>query len=177
MNRRFLPNRAGRDFGRLPLHLWVPESMLTTRIITTDAELALVKTRWNELADGEPMQSWTWLATWWKHYGNSNGGDERITGRELRVIAVFDEAEGDASQLIGLAPWYLDRTIVKGNVLRLLGSGEVCTDHQSLICDPADTTRVAAVVAEHLTVKDDEWDRLELSAVDVGDFGVDQLAD
>jgi CelD/BcsL family acetyltransferase involved in cellulose biosynthesis len=151
--------------------------MLTTRIITTDDELAALKTRWNELADGEPMRSWNWLATWWKYYGPTNGGGDRLTGRELRVVAVFDDAEHQSGQLIGIAPWYLDRTIVKGNVLRPLGSGEVCTDHLSLVCSPADATRVAAAVAEYLTVEDDEWDRLELPAVDVGDNAVDQLAD
>jgi CelD/BcsL family acetyltransferase involved in cellulose biosynthesis len=151
--------------------------MLTTRIITTDEELASLKTGWNALADGEPMRSWTWLATWWKHYRSSNGGDERLTGRELRVIAVFDESDKQPGRLIGIAPWFLDQTIVKGNVLRPLGSGEVCTDHQSPICAPADTTRVAAAVAEWLTTQDDDWDRLELPAVDVGDLCIDQLAD
>ena len=123
------------------------------------------------------MRSWTWLATWWKHYRTSNGGDERLTGRELRVVAVFEETDNHSNRLIGIAPWYLDQTIVKGNVLRPLGSGEVCTDHQSLICAPADTTRVAAAVAEYLTTQDDDWDRLELPAVDVGDLGIDQLAE
>src|SRR5450755_4403631 len=151
--------------------------MLTTTLITTDAELASLKTRWNELADGEPMRSWTWLATWWKYYGAANGNEEPITGRELRVVAVFDGEDVDARRLIGIAPWYLDRTIVKGNVLRLLGSGEVCTEHQSLICAPSDTTRVAAAVVDYLTVDDDAWDRLELSAIDVGDLGFDQLAE
>jgi CelD/BcsL family acetyltransferase involved in cellulose biosynthesis len=151
--------------------------MLTTTLITTDAELASLKTRWNELADGEPMRSWTWLATWWKHYGASTGNEEPITGRELRVVGVFDGEDVDTRRLIGIAPWYLDRTIVKGNVLRLLGSGEVCTEHQSLVCDPSDTTRVAAAVADYLTVDDDAWDRLDLSAIDVGDLGFDQLAE
>jgi CelD/BcsL family acetyltransferase involved in cellulose biosynthesis len=157
-----------------------PESfslMLTTRIITTDDELAALKTGWNQLAGGEPMCSWNWLATWWKYYRPLKGGGDRLTGRELRLVAVFDGTEHHDSQLIGVAPWYLDRTIVKGNVLRPLGSGEVCTDHQSLICSPPDITRVAAAVAEYLTVTDDEWDRLELPAVDVGDPGIDQLTD
>jgi CelD/BcsL family acetyltransferase involved in cellulose biosynthesis len=74
--------------------------------------------------------------------------------------------------LIGIAPWYLDRTIVKGNVLRWLGSGEVCTDHLSLICRPEDREQVAAEVAEALTVQCDEWDRLDLNAVDADDYAI-----
>jgi hypothetical protein len=122
------------------------------------------------------MRSWTWLAAWWKHYGLSITGDA-VTGRELHIVAVFDDAALEDEQLVAVAPWFLDRTIIKGNVLRPLGSGEVCTDHLSLICEPADVTRVASAVAEFLTAECDEWDRLELSAVDVGDFGVDQLID
>ena len=34
------------------------------------------------------------------------------------------------------------------NVLRWLGSGEVCTDHLTLICRPEDRERVAEEIAE-----------------------------
>ena len=73
------------------------------------------------------------------------------------MLAVYDDAIESAARndrerrLIGIAPWYLDRTMVKGNVLRWLGSGEVCTDHLSLICRPEDREQVAAAVAETLT--------------------------
>jgi CelD/BcsL family acetyltransferase involved in cellulose biosynthesis len=78
--------------------------------------------------------------------------------------------------LIGVAPWYLDRTIVKGNVLRWLGSGQVCTDHLSLLCRPEHRERVAAEVAESLTVQCDDWDRLDLNAVDADDYAILALA-
>jgi CelD/BcsL family acetyltransferase involved in cellulose biosynthesis len=61
---------------------------------------------------------------------------------------------------------------VKGNVLRWLGSGEVCTDHLSLICRPEDRERVATEVAEALTSQCDEWDRFDLNAVDVDDYAM-----
>jgi CelD/BcsL family acetyltransferase involved in cellulose biosynthesis len=66
---------------------------------------------------------------------------------------------------------------VKGNILRWLGCGEVCTDHLSLICKPQDRERVAAEVAKALTVQCDDWDRLELSSVDADDYAVMALAD
>ena len=71
--------------------------------------------------------------------------------RQLNVLAVYDIVECETSgaegtrKLIGVAPWYLDFNPIKGNVLRWLGSGEVCTDHLSLICRPEDAERVAAV--------------------------------
>jgi len=49
-------------------------------------------------------------------------------------------------------------------VLRPLGSGEVCTDHLTLVSAPENTAGVASAVAAYLT-NDDEWDRLELPAV------------
>ena len=39
--------------------------------ITTWPELAAIEADWNALAGGMPFRSWDWLATWWKHYGDS----------------------------------------------------------------------------------------------------------
>jgi CelD/BcsL family acetyltransferase involved in cellulose biosynthesis len=151
--------------------------------ITTWNDLAALEHEWNALAGGMPFRSWDWLATWWKHYGSvvrRDGDRERAqsSDRQLYVLAVFADAEPTKEkerQLIGVAPWYLDRTRIKGNLLRWLGSGEVCTDHLSLICRPEDTEAVANALAETLTTKCDEWDRIELSAVDADDTAIEKL--
>jgi CelD/BcsL family acetyltransferase involved in cellulose biosynthesis len=150
--------------------------MLTTQLITSDEQLAALKTPWNKLAAGEPMHSWTWLANWWKHYGSA-AGDDDAGPSDLRVVAVYDETAADPKHLIGVAPWYLEHSLVKGNVLLPLGSGEVCTDHLSLICRPEDAETVATAVAEHLTEDCDDWDCLELPAVDVGDAAIEHLVE
>jgi hypothetical protein len=135
-----------------------------------------------------PMRSWDWLATWWKHYGTANCGQtekghELAADRQLYVLAVYDDAidsaasHGPRRQLIGIAPWYLDRTIVTGNVLRWLGSGEVCTDHLSLICGPEHREHVAEAVAEALATTCDDWHRLDLNAVDADDYAMTALVD
>jgi CelD/BcsL family acetyltransferase involved in cellulose biosynthesis len=144
---------------------------MTVRLITSQTELAALEQGWNRLADGLPLRSWDWLATWWKYYGQPAGGT-RNTGRQLYVLAVVD----DAGQLLGVAPWHLDRTIVRGSVLRWLGSGEVCTDHLSLICRPEDSQLVATEVADELTADHADWDSLELGAVDADDAPLAQLA-
>lgn len=149
--------------------------MLTTQLISTSDELASLETQWNDLAAGEPMRSWTWLATWWKHYGTESTGDDEPCTRELRVIAVYDETIAEPKYLLGIAPWYLERSIVKGNILRPLGSGKVCTDHLSLICLPTNVERVAEAVAEYLAEQNEDWDCLELPAVDVADPAIEQL--
>jgi hypothetical protein len=106
---------------------------------------------------------------------------EPATDRQLYVLAAFDDADQGAANangrrpLIGIAPWYLDRTVIKGNVLRWLGSGEVCTDHLSLLCRPEHRERVAESFAHSLTTNCDEWDRLDLGGVDADDYSATAL--
>ncbi len=138
---------------------------------------------WNALAGGMPLRSWDWLATWWNHYGAAERrrADERgsVADRQLYVMAVYDDTRengnGCHQKLLGVAPWYLDRTIVKGNVIRPLGSGEVCTDHLSLICRPEVRPRVANAIGEALTASCDDWDQLDLSAIDADDPSIGVL--
>jgi CelD/BcsL family acetyltransferase involved in cellulose biosynthesis len=140
------------------------------QLITTWQELTALESAWRALADDSPLRSWDWLATWWQHYG--------LADRQLYVIAVFDDVDTKSNDkpLLGIAPWYLDRTVINGNVVRWLGSGEVCTDHLSLICRNEHYERVADAIAERLTTSCDDWDRLDLEAVDADDARVARLA-
>ncbi|HEY3393578.1 MAG TPA: GNAT family N-acetyltransferase [Lacipirellulaceae bacterium] len=159
---------------------------MAIQLISTWSELASLESQWNAIAEGMPFGSWDWLATWWKHYGvgaaqSSANGQPHSGQRQLYVLAVCGKGEVDGKaagakdRLIGIAPWYLDRTIVHGNVLRWLGSGEVCTDHLSLICRPENRQEVAAAVAHELTANRDDWDRIDLSAVDANDPAITEL--
>ncbi|MGE0609481.1 MAG: GNAT family N-acetyltransferase [Pirellulales bacterium] len=142
--------------------------------IATSEGLADLSAEWNVLAGGSPLCSWAWLAGWWRHYGQ---------GSKLRVLAVFD-----AGQLQAVAPLYGTRSNTQGHVLRFLGSGEVCTDHATILC--ADHCREAAVeaIAEYLagpqldtgwfaSHRDDRWDLLELTGVDQTDAIVASLVE
>ncbi len=141
---------------------------MSVQIITTWEELAALEPSWGGLDGGMPFRSWDWLASWWKHYGTGE--------RQLYVLAVYDDnAEGNAGRPLGVAPWYLDRTVVTGNVVRWLGSGEVCTDHLSLVCRPEHCDQVAQAAAEALTTACDDWDRLDLGAVDADDVPTARL--
>jgi hypothetical protein len=156
---------------------------MTTQLIATWNELSQLESQWNALAGDMPFHSWDWLATWWKHYGagsaeSRTNGQSHFDGRQPYIVAVYDTPDGEGGtphsklELIGIAPWYLDRTVIHGNVVRWLGSGEVCTDHLSLICRPENRQRVAAGVAHELAANRDEWDRIDLSAVDADDAAV-----
>jgi CelD/BcsL family acetyltransferase involved in cellulose biosynthesis len=99
-----------------------------------DGELAALRSGWNALAAGEPLVSWEWLTSWWRHYGR----DIRRRGGDLLVLA----AESAGGELIGLAPWYLGVGI-RGRVIRFLGSGDACTDYLTVLAAPGYETQVA----------------------------------
>lgn len=150
--------------------------------ITSWIELAALEMEWNTLAAGMPLRSWDWLATWWKHYGGCDFGlvgNALSRNRELFVLAVYREPTfkhgGPVRELVGIAPWYIDRSALQGSVIRWLGDGEVCTDHLSLICRPSDAQQVATSVAHALTEQLDDWDRIELAAVDADDTSLQSL--
>jgi CelD/BcsL family acetyltransferase involved in cellulose biosynthesis len=153
------------------------EQRTTVRRITAASELAALEVAWNALADGIPLRSWDWLATWWNYYGAADA--EQAADQQLFVLAVYDDKIGStknsAKTLIGIAPWFLDRSAIKGSVIRFLGSGEVCTDHLSLICRPEESARVAAAIAGFLTASCDDWDLVELNAIDADDGPITAL--
>jgi hypothetical protein len=158
---------------------------MTAHLISSWNELSSLEMQWNALTGNMPFRSWDWLATWWKHYGTGAtdaGTNEQpqTAEKQLYVLAVYgQDGHGDSPAgklpLIGIAPWFLDRSVIHGNVLRWLGSGEVCTDHLSLICRPEHRQQVASAVANELTSNRDDWDRIDLGAVDADDPAIAEL--
>lgn len=139
--------------------------------ITTETQLQHLRPHWNALAGDVPFRCWEWLHPWWRHYG---------AGRELYVLAVYDCQQ----VLRGVAPWLLEKSARRGRALRLLGSGEVCSDHLGILADDHHADQVAAVLADWLTQhagqkqtagSDPRWDVLELAAVDADDRAVQRL--
>ncbi len=134
--------------------------------IGDEAELEALRDDWNQLAGNVPFRRFEWLTTWWRHY--------RQPDWKLFVITVR-EADGE---LIGLAPWYWSRSRRSGRVLRFLGSGEVCSDHLTLLAADKAEAAVASHVADWLTDEARrQWDSLELVGLDAGDATIDLLAD
>jgi CelD/BcsL family acetyltransferase involved in cellulose biosynthesis len=125
---------------------------------------------WDRLAGGLPFRGWTWLSQWWRHYGPSNNAEAART--HLATLCVFD----DDGALVGVAPWYLDCSAMRGRVLRPLGSGEVCSDYLGLLCHPDRQEAVLKSLADHLVRSagnggDDalRWDLIELDGIDAED--------
>ena len=140
------------------------------------SELAPYADDWDRLAGGVPTRSWAWLSTWWKHYGEP-AGDARRPRRPF-VPCVFDRNE----KLLAVAPWYRESSATGGTVVRPLGSGEICSDHLGLLCQPGLEQQVVRAIADYLTgtADDDDcdrpaWDLIELTGVDDRDVPVGQL--
>lgn len=138
-------------------------------------ELAPYAEPWDRLARGVPFRGWTWASAWWRHYGDGREGRSR-----LYVLCVLDGAHA----LVGLAPWYLDVSAAQGRVLRFLGTGEVTSDHLTVLCQPGRENQVTEALAQWLGGRHaqpgheaDDWDLLELSGVDADDPAVARLAD
>lgn len=133
--------------------------------ITRWDELAGLAPYWTALARGVPFRSWCWLAGWWRHY--SDADDE---SRSLFALAVYDRH----NNLIGLAPWFIDSRSKQGDVVRFLGSGDVCSDYLSILTLPGREEEVAEALAEWLcrdsrTDGWNSWNVLSLGGVDAAD--------
>ena len=108
----------------------------------------------------------------------------------LFVLCVLDHHR----RLLGVAPWYLENSAARGRILRMLGSGEVCSDYLNILCEPGQEDCVTGALAEwinkshsdHARETDEDyplgqayepWDLLELSGVDSDDPVISCLVD
>jgi CelD/BcsL family acetyltransferase involved in cellulose biosynthesis len=139
------------------------------RCIDNWAELDRYRNAWEALAEGSVFRSWTWLRTWWRHYG------EPDARRELRVYLAFSDVAAGPESLAAVLPCYVEASWTQGRVLRLLGDGEVCSDHLGLLVK-VNAEQGAAAIATYLAESDD-WDLLDLAAVDSDDAITTALLD
>jgi CelD/BcsL family acetyltransferase involved in cellulose biosynthesis len=142
------------------------------------AELSPYAEAWDRLASAVPFRSWTWLSHWWRAYGPAD--DDSRQNRQLAVLALFDQSDA----LVGVAPWYARRSAATGRVLRMLGSGEVCSDYLSLLCQHGVEDRVVEAVADFLLRQPKKnaphalrWDLISLESVDFEDCPVNSLVE
>ncbi|MBI3838936.1 MAG: GNAT family N-acetyltransferase [Planctomycetia bacterium] len=141
--------------------------------LATAEQLAALDGAWNALAGGVPFRSWEWLESWWRAYGAE-------PGRELFTLTVCDHRD----ELVGLAPWYLERWGSRRKVIRFLGSGEVCSDYLTILCRDGYDEEVTGALADWLCLAHDGsangrpgWDLLELGGVDRTDKTVNRLVE
>ncbi len=132
-----------------------------------------VEAAWTRLANGHPLRSPNWLMTWWQQY--LAHGPHRRHRETLFVLVVHDATGG----LIGLAPWYCQRSAVTGTTVRFLGDGEVCTDHSTILAQPGSQWLVADQIASWLVKasRNRLWQRLWFESLDANDPMIARLVD
>jgi len=115
---------------------------------------------WNKLLQKskEPhiFHSWEWLYTWWEIFANNED--------ELIILSVYDNYE-----LIGLAPFYLQKTLFSKS-LKSLGEGEplhesVTTHYQDIICSEESRNLVINSVTKYLNENKNKWEYCKFSFV------------
>jgi CelD/BcsL family acetyltransferase involved in cellulose biosynthesis len=144
------------------------------RPIRSLEEWTPLKSAMNALSGDVPFRRYEWLAAWWRHFGPGIcGGNARGSNPagELLVLAVHD-SDG---ALVGMAPWYISRSLADGRAIRFLGSGIVCSDYLTLLARDGQEADVAWAVADWLAARTDLWDLIELSGVDAQDIAVPEL--
>ena len=70
-----------------------------------------------------PFGRAVWWDSWWRHL--------RPPGSELFLLTI---SRGD--QLLGIAPWYTQRTWSFGRIVRFLGDGRACSDYMTIAATP-----------------------------------------
>ena len=103
-------------------------------------ELAALRDEWNELAADIPFCRWDWLEAWWRVYSPLLGLVE------LAVVTVRDADQ----RLVGLAPWYVDRTRSRGGRIQSMGAGEVCSEYVTVLARDGEADNVGRLLAEWL---------------------------
>lgn len=142
---------------------------MRTQLFDSLSAIEPLASSWDELAGPIPFRRWAWLANWWREYGGKH---------QLFVIAVL----GDNGQLIGVAPWYVEDRGAQGRAIRLLGSGEVCSEYVTLLARPGHEQIVGAAVGDWLIAADssnanaaNRWDTVELANVPTDDVALAAL--
>ena len=156
--------------------------------ITNLDDLRHYRQRWDELAGDCVFRSWTWLTTWWEHYGE---------GRQLYVLLAFADKTAPAcqptttctdtpnqgathlrpDQLAAILPCYLEHNFARGQVLRLIGDGEVCSDHLDLLANPAEAGLASQQMARYLFENAEQWDTTQFTAIGAASPGLGLLTD
>ena len=133
---------------------------MNTIVVRTTDELARLASGFNALAGGVVSRRHEWLTAWWNHYGTA----------QLCTLSVQDGAE-----VLGILPLYVQRSPAQGRLLRLLGTGEVCSDYLGLLCRDDRQEEVVGALADWLcrAVDDrqDRWDALELEEAIIAAHG------
>ncbi|WP_158545546.1 GNAT family N-acetyltransferase [Bremerella cremea] len=121
-------------------------------------------TQWEELAGSRLFLAPRWLMPWWRAY--------RAPGSQLLLLTVRNAQD----ELIGLAPWFLQRTWLSGNKLQSLGCGLACTDYMSILTQPHKEEAVLSALAEYLKQRMPQIDHIYLEGIEADNLTMGRFA-
>ena len=126
--------------------------------ITDDLNTLLADTaNWDRLADGVPFRQAAWLGAWWDTFGDDL----------LPTVVVATDQQGDVQ---GILPLY--RT-AESRTLRMIGDGETCSDHVTVLAQPDRADEIAYAFGLRLAAnardKHHGWDLVDIDGVVEGD--------
>lgn len=122
---------------------------------------------WNRLAGGVPFRQAQWLGPWWRQFGS---------GKQPLVLVARD----DQGAICGLLPLYRQHTGTPGRTLAMIGDGQACSDHVSVLAAPEQACEIALAMGSHLASiasdPQDGWDLIDIDGVVEGDRPMEALA-
>ncbi len=125
----------------------------------------LCRQTWNSLAGASPFRQYEWFDAWCNSVGQHV---------ELLILTVEDTDR----QIIGIAPFYVDNTLAKGNMVHFVGGGKACSDYLGLLASDENLQAVATAVANWFlkSPNDFRWTTMSLEGVTPSDFGMSRFA-
>ncbi len=138
--------------------------LLKTRLLESPEQLQPYWRFWTEWA-ATPFQSPAWLMNWWSVYASDH--------KRLAVLLV----ERDDGRPVGLLPGMLQSSWFRGRSWRLLGSGRVCTDFQSLTGPSETASEAAAEIARWFLQQQQKlgWEYVELEGISRPGASIDEF--
>ncbi|QDT04428.1 hypothetical protein K227x_28190 [Rubripirellula lacrimiformis] len=119
--------------------------------------------QWNRLSQGVPFRETSWLGPWWRLMGQ---------GRRAHLLVARDSA----GTVRGLLPMYQSHA---AGVLSMIGDGEACTDHVSVLAESDDAVAVGHAMGRHLAATasdpDQGWEMLDIDGIVEGDIAIAAL--
>ena len=112
---------------------------LSVRLHDCWETLAKWADQWNRWANDNPFRTWTWLTTWWSVY--------RPVYRRSRLHVLSIQS---GEEPVGFAPLFSTWHPLWGWTIRLLGSGEVCSDDLGWIAQERFQQEVGKAIARFL---------------------------
>lgn len=174
--RRFSCGSSSRSYSTDPSHpVDAGSNVMQVTRVTSFEDQDELKQAWKQLEAANFCLAWTWLKCWWEYFGQ---------GHELCVLVV----RSSGKEIVGIAPWYIDRTSKLSRTIRFLGSGQACSDLMTILCSPGYERHVSQAISQWLTdanhsrfklstdLNDDRWDRIDLDGVAEGDSMIERLA-